>query len=135
MMPFRLWRIPCLLAFSVALASHFPGPQLPGIQWFAPDKVAHFAIYGALASGVFGALVRQGWNLRPAALVAAAGTTLYGLLDEFHQAFRPFRTFELEDWAADAAGAAVACTLLLIWPAWRRFLLRRIGGEKAASSE
>ena len=125
---FALWRIPLALAGTIALASHFPAPPLPETGFIGVDKLAHFCIYGALATGIATALIRSGVSLRRAIIHAALATIAYGMLDELHQAFRPFRSFDLHDWAADICGAAVALSMIAGLPFWRRWMLWTVGG-------
>ncbi len=89
--------------------------------WFQLDKVAHFAIYGALATAV----IRNRWlRERPLAGViwAVLLTSGYGLGDEFRQSFTAMRTFDLKDWIADTLGAVVAATLYAYWKPYQLLL-------------
>lgn len=74
------------------------------------DKVLHFAAYGGLATLCLratsgGRLAGLTWR---AALLAWFIATGYGVTDEFHQRFVPYRTADVADLVADALGAAVA---------------------------
>ena len=79
------------------------GPDVPQL-----DKIEHVAAYGAL--GLWFAALRPGWRWRGgwgAALVA------YGALIEVAQGMTGYRTAEIADLAADAAGVGVG--LRLTW--------------------
>lgn len=111
----RSWLWPLAVAALIFIASsrpHIPGPAVPSI-----DKMAHFAVFGLLAT----AIVRlgTGWRAVLMAVVLASG---YGVFDEWHQSFTPGRTVEVGDWVADTMGAIVAATLYGAWPRYRAFL-------------
>lgn len=89
------------------------GPQLPGL-----DKVVHFGLYAVLGYLVARALSVP--RTRIALFAALAGITVFGLLDEVHQAWIPGREASVADWIADLLGAAtglvVATQLLSLAP-------------------
>lgn len=85
------------------------------------DKVAHFCIYGLLATLWVRVLAHPGREGR-AALLALAIASLYGMTDEFHQSFVPGRMVDVGDWVADTAGAALAVALYHFWPRYRAAL-------------
>jgi VanZ family protein len=79
------------------------------------DKAAHFVMYGVL-----GALVTRGWiktrsDSEPGASVlwVLVLAMAVGMMDELHQRRVPGRSPEFKDWIADAAGVAVASSLVL----------------------
>lgn len=74
------------------------------------DKVLHFAAYGGLAALCLRATSGgrlTGLTLR-AGLLAWGLATGYGMTDELHQRYVPYRTADVADLVADALGAAVA---------------------------
>ena len=77
------------------------------------DKVLHFISYGIFAMLIFRALWAD--DTRPAStgvlLLGVSLAMIYGVSDEFHQAFVPGREFSWLDMAANGAGAAVAAAL------------------------
>ncbi len=111
---------PFVLAATITICSGYPA-AVPQMGWFEPDKLGHFAAYGALATAIIRhpSLVR--WPLLGAwwALLLASA---YGLGDEFRQSLNYYRSYDLADWTADTLGAAVAVTLYLRWPWYRRLL-------------
>lgn len=117
-----LW--PVVLAGTITLCSGFPA-ALPTVEWVAPDKLGHFAAYGALATGCVRVkgLARWPWLGAWWAILLTSG---YGLGDEFRQAWGGVRMFELADWLADTAGAIVAVTLYLRWKAYRQWMERSL---------
>ena len=114
------------VASLIFILSHQPGdtldlPSFPGI-----DKAGHAVIYGLLSLAchfAVGDLPRRiGWRERLSVILFCA---LYGVSDEWHQSFVPFREPSLADLVADAGGALAASLGLGWWWGWRR---RRGGG-------
>ena len=100
--------LPLLLVMvSIFLLSHQPGDTLELPNVFAIDKLAHFTVYGILALTAIHALAPLSPNrgLRFAALIICL-CILYGISDEFHQSFIPYRTVSIFDLLADALGAS-----------------------------
>ena len=113
-----LW--PVLLAATISFCSGYGVVDI-GLQWMEPDKIAHFLVYGLLATAVarIPALARWPWpNVRWAILFVS----LYGYGDEVRQSFTYVRTYDLADGVADTAGALVAVPLYAGWGWYRRLL-------------
>jgi hypothetical protein len=53
-----------------------------------------------------------GFSARQAMLFAVVAASLYGLSDEVHQLFVPFRESSWQDWAADTAGAGLGAFMM-----------------------
>jgi len=100
------------LALCIAYAgvifgiSSIPGNRLPSIS--ASDYLIHFFEYVALGT------LLMWWRLcNPAISIAGALCqaiflgSLYGLADELHQYFVPYRCADPVDWVADTLGSAV----------------------------
>ena len=82
---------------------------------FLVDKAIHVLVYGAFSAVLFAAL-RHSRPRTPSlvlASMAAVIAVLYGLSDEYHQSFIPFRRTDAYDLAANAVGAVVAQGLVL----------------------
>ncbi len=122
---------PVVLAATITICSGFPA-AVPEAGWFEPDKVGHFAAYGALATAIIRhpSLVR--WPLL-GAWWALPLASLYGLGDEFRQTLNFYRSFDLADWAADTAGAAVAVVLYLRWGGYRRLMETPVWKRRVAA--
>ncbi|UCF66189.1 MAG: VanZ family protein [Acidobacteriota bacterium] len=112
--PASRWRlvVPVGLMIMIAVASHQSStPSLPG----SSDKLAHFTAFGLLAVAWWYAFGIQNLSLRARALLAVTASTLWGVLDEWHQSFVPGRTPSAADVVADGLGALLAAGL-----AWLR---------------
>lgn len=114
---FRLWLWPLTLAGLIVVASGRSQIAAPDVVDF--DKVAHFGVFGLLASLV----VRTGFAPRRA-WIAVVLVSLFGFTDEWHQSFTPGRSVEFADWVADTLGAALAVTLYVRWSWYRGWLER-----------
>ena len=82
---------------------------------FLVDKAIHVLVYGAFSVVLFAALRHSRPRTPPLVLasMAAVIAVLYGLSDEYHQSFIPFRRTDAYDLAANAVGAVVAQGLVL----------------------
>lgn len=81
--------------------------------FFAQDKVAHAVVFGILGALFLASMqpASEGYRLRQL-WMAVALTGLYGVVDEWHQAFVPGRTPDAWDVVADTLGAVVAVALM-----------------------
>jgi VanZ family protein len=106
-----------VLVFFASGRSHIAAPDFG----FSLDKIAHFAVFGALATSIIRLrhFYESGWR---GALKVWILVAIYGALDEYRQSFTPGRSVEFDDWLADILGSAVAVTLYLAWP-WYHSLL------------
>lgn len=90
--------------------SAIPGSQIPG-RYGALGHLVMYAVLGALLA----------WALAPgpraigkrALMIAVVVASLYGVTDEFHQAFVPLRTPDVVDWIVDTIGALLGAGLVL----------------------
>lgn len=92
-------------------------PQLPSFPSQVSDKHVHALTYAGLAAVTCRALAGGALARLTAgdAVGAWAIAVAYGASDEYHQSFVPGRTPDLDDWAADAAGAAAAAAACYAW--------------------
>jgi len=86
------------LLFLLSSLPDVPGPG--GIPF--GDKLGHFLLYAVLGALLASGRSRSGGAASHVLLLAIGA--LYGLGDEWHQAFVPGRTPDLADWFADLAG-------------------------------
>lgn len=121
---FRYWGPLCGYAGLIFYLSSQPHPEedLPSFVGLFSDKVLHGIEYAVLGGLCYRALrwgTNESWG--SAALpLAVLFASLYGISDEFHQSFVPFRESSWLDWVADTIGAtagAVAMSRLGgLWP-------------------
>ncbi len=114
------WGWPLVLALTVFVASGGSSVAAPDI--INIDKVAHFSVFGLLATLIARTQPPRRWWL------GLVGASLYGMADEFRQSFTPGRFVEVADWVADTLGAAVAVTAYSSWGAYRRLLETNLRG-------
>lgn len=105
--------IPSILWMAVIfILSSIPGPKLPVLPFPGFDKLAHageYAILGFLLALAF----EKRW------FIAFVIGMIYGLLDEIHQLFVPFREFDLLDLSSDIAGVIIGIVCLLLLKKYR----------------
>ena len=90
--------------------SSLPGSAVP-IGRFG--SLGHFVLYAALG-GLYLLTLRPVLATPHARVVAVVLASLYGLSDEFHQAFVPGRVPDPADWLVDTAGAVVGVLVVHI---------------------
>lgn len=116
-----LWAVAiAALVIGASSRSTVAGPEIVNI-----DKVAHFGVYGLMATLI--CRVGVGWRAAGWALLAAS---LFGATDEWHQSFVPGRFPSVADWIADTLGAALAVTLYAGWGWYRRLLELPLWGKR-----
>jgi VanZ family protein len=96
-------------------------PVLPAAS-LTPDWTQHGIAYGGLALVALRATTGGRWAAVGGRAIGAAWliASLYGVTDEFHQAFVPMRAPSAADVVADAAGAALALAAAWAWSIIRR---------------
>jgi VanZ family protein len=102
----HLWLPPLVYAFLIFHFSSESNP-LPALTAHVWDKLLHVVEYAGLAFLVARACVGEGITTVRAALVALVLSSLYGAIDEWHQAFVPLRTPDVLDWLADTLGSTL----------------------------
>lgn len=115
----RDWIWPLTVAGVIVWASNHGKVATPEFtHWITNfDKVAHFSIYGLLAT----LIVRLGEG-RWAPWVTILIVSFFGVTDEWHQSFVPGRSCDVADWVADTLGASLAVGLYWGWAGYRRLL-------------
>jgi VanZ family protein len=97
--------------FALSSQSTLPGSSL------TPDWTQHGVAYAGLALVTLRATAGGQWvGVGPRAVsVAWAIAALYGLTDEWHQAYVPGRMADVRDVVADAVGAALGLAGAWAW--------------------
>ncbi len=117
-----LW--PAILAVVIAVESVSAVPGV-GPAWLSFDKLAHFGVFGLLATTIARldeVARRRGIGAWWAVVIVSA----FGGATELLQSLTPMRSMEFDDWVADALGAAVAVACYLGWAGYRRLLERPV---------
>jgi VanZ family protein len=98
--------------FYLSSQSH-PEEQLPSfLLKDVSDKLLHAVEYGIMAMLCYRAFR---WAAGPAVarqavVLAIVTASVYGITDEVHQLFVPFRESSWQDWLADTIGATIGAT-------------------------
>jgi VanZ family protein len=121
-------KIPALLVVTViwALSSQSTLPVPKGILGF--DKFQHLIAYLALAGAFafwFSPTQRQVHRLRTFLLIVLV-SSLYGVIDEIHQLYVPYRDCNVWDWMADTLGAFLGAGAALLIERWVLLRLKKI---------
>ena len=118
----RAYFWPVLLVITISLTSGSQHLATPDLSFpFLGDKIAHFLIFGLVATSILRTPNFKDLNLQ-SILIAALITSAYGAFDELRQSLTPNRRVEFADWLADTLGAFVAVTLYAKWQWYRRLL-------------
>lgn len=122
----RAWIWPILImatVFTLSGATRIATPDL-GFQ-FSKDKIAHFLVFGLIATSILRIpnIQTRGWR---GMLIAAIATIAFGAFDEFRQSLTPGRTVEFADWLADSLGAIVAVVAYRFLTPYRKVLEWRV---------
>jgi VanZ family protein len=104
---FSLYWLPLILyCLLIYIQSANPSPdQIPSFPFV--DKLLHFSAYAFLGILFYRAYqtLKIKNNLQMLILLSVVSATLYGVSDEIHQSFVPFREAEVADVIADMLGA------------------------------
>jgi VanZ family protein len=102
-----LWLYAGLIFFGSSISN--PPDVISSMLKEVSDKVLHFCEYAILGALSYRACRHAAgtWVAQYALMAAAAGCALYGLSDEIHQLFVPFREADALDLVADTAGGIV----------------------------
>jgi len=104
---FVLYWLPLILyCLFIYIQSDHPSPeQIPSFPLV--DKVLHFIAYGLMGILFYRAYqtLRIKNNIQMLMVLSVVSASLYGISDEIHQSFVPFREAEVADVIADIIGA------------------------------
>ena len=112
--------INCGIIFALSAMSH---PPIPGFMLFeGSDKVLHCTAYAAVGfSALWHYYYLTGRCDAESIIKSILFSAVYGLSDEVHQLFVPYRQFDLLDFAADVFGASLGMTVLFWWSKLKLF--------------
>ena len=95
-----------LYCLAIYIQSDLPSPEsIPSFQF--SDKVLHFLAYAVMGVLFYRAYqtLRFKDNVRKLMLLSVVSASLYGISDEIHQYFVPFRDGDILDAVANTLGA------------------------------
>jgi VanZ family protein len=119
---FALYWLPLILyCLLIYIQSAHPSPEQVPIFPFS-DKILHIIAYGILGILFYRAYqtLRLKDNIKVLMLLSMVSASLYGISDEIHQSFVPFREAEVADAIADMVGAICGVCL------YRRLVVARM---------
>ncbi|GHV00121.1 hypothetical protein FACS189483_09960 [Spirochaetia bacterium] len=116
------------------LSSQSTLPHPKGILGF--DKVQHCAAYMALSVALGFWFFPERWRRYPLRTLFAVIliASIYGILDEIHQYFVPYRDCNVWDWLADTLGAIVGALAVLGWHRFHRRAEGPADGDSAGKA-
>ena len=104
---FTIYWLPLIIyCLVIYIQSDLPSPEsIPSFQF--SDKVLHFLAYAVLGVLFYRAYqtLRIKDNVRRLMLLSVGSASLYGISDEIHQHFVPFRDGDILDAVANTLGA------------------------------
>lgn len=102
------------VAIGITVLSHMPAPPTPDMGFELQDKLLHILAYTVFGTTL--GLAVRGWHPEYSRgrtmLIIVIGTALFGIYDEIHQSFVPFRQSSVGDWVADCIGGVLSLLLL-----------------------
>ncbi|MGD2184775.1 MAG: VanZ family protein [Desulfobacterales bacterium] len=110
------WLPLIIYCLAIYIQSGRSSPErLPDVQFL--DKILHFVAYGLLGVLFFRAYLtlplKDSKNLL--ILISIGSATLYGVSDEIHQYFVPFREADLMDGVANMIGSICGVYFYFLW--------------------
>lgn len=110
------WLAVFLWAATIFYLSSLTGKEIERISPFDFwDKAMHFSAYAAGAVTLAAALRwSTDWPWRKIILIGTLAISFYGVTDEIHQIFTPFRSADVVDWFADTLGAFAGVQLFAL---------------------
>jgi VanZ family protein len=103
---FAYWFPILLYCMLIFIQSSHPSPNI-GPDWPFKDKVLHFTAYALLGALFLRAFytTRIKHHLKLIFTLSVLFSALYGISDEIHQSFVPYRTADVMDALADMLGS------------------------------
>ena len=108
--------IHCLLIF---IQSSYPSPEkIQNLNLSYIDKLIHFAVYAILGMLFFRAFRTQRFkeNINMVIALSILSSSLYGMSDEIHQYFVPYRDADIVDFFADVLGSICGVYIFKLAP-------------------
>ena len=107
-----------LIAYCIFIyiqSSHPAPEEIPSFRFM--DKMLHVAAYGVLAVLFYRAYQTLHLRHHPRMLMwlSILSASFYGISDEIHQYFVPFREADIFDGVADTIGAVIGVLVYQMW--------------------
>ena len=117
------WALVVLWALLIFGSSSIAGSDLKVVEvsdrgYDVISSVVNVFLYLVLTIFLIRAFLVSGLSLRQALIFAFLLAIVYGLLDEFHQAWTPGREVHLSDWLLDVVGLVISLNIYI----WRHKL-------------
>ncbi len=114
-----------LVMGTIFFLSHQSGDTLVLPSFPGADKLAHMTAYGVLALTVLWSFGKKALEHKSRTIfITVLFCILYGVSDEYHQSFIPYRSVSVWDILADAAGAFSLCMIWLKNPVLQQKLVK-----------
>lgn len=111
---FRYHLPPFIWAFLIMIASSIPADQLPNVQIFGWDKIAHVCVFFVLGILILRSLYHRNNAInskKQIAILTFIFVVSFGIFDELFQSLIPGRSSDIYDLVADAAGGILSISL------------------------
>jgi VanZ family protein len=118
---FLYWLPLIVSCLAIFIQSSHPGPErMPDVRFL--DKLLHFGAYAVLGILFFRAYetLPHKDNRNLLIFFSIASATLYGISDEIHQYFVPYRHADILDAAANTLGSTCGVILYSRWKARKK---------------
>ena len=118
---FACWLPLIVYCLAIYIQSNYPGPEkMPTFTFF--DKILHFGAYGLLGILFFRAYETLPLKANKTLLIllSIGSATLYGVSDEIHQYFVPFRQADIMDVVANTIGSICGVYFYQLWKAQKK---------------
>lgn len=79
------------------------------------DKLFHMGAYSIMAFCAWRSFRHLPVESKSTLYLSILFSSLYGVSDEWHQAYVPGRSSEIADWVADSLGAILSALFIFIW--------------------
>ena len=115
------WLPLIVYCLAIYIQSDYPSPKsLPSFEF--SDKLLHFGAYAVMGVLFYRAYQTLSFknNILLLVLLSMVSTSLYGVSDEIHQSFVPYRDGSFLDVIADVLGAICGVYLYNLWTMARK---------------
>jgi VanZ family protein len=115
------WLPLIIYCLAIYIQSDYPSPEkIP--SWTFSDKILHFGAYGLMGILFMRAYATLPLDINKTLLIlmSIGSATLYGVGDEIHQYFVPFREADIMDAIANMLGSICGVYFYHLWKAQKK---------------